>query len=457
MTLLNCGSWLPRLALVAILLALLPAGCGQKAAAPGEEVGPAPVKAEHAEETLLGEWTEILGTPQPLPNHAARITAGVEGQVEWVLDENAAKSHVEEGMLVTKDQVIVQLKDQIPRANREKIRAALADLEEQQKQAEYAVELANLTLESTEKLRPAGKSDKDPPLISRIDLEKARIALKDAQSKQKSAAAKVEASKQELKSIDEQLKLYKLRAPIAGRLGLIQVVPGQTLAIGTPVAEVIDLDEVDVLCFVAPHTTSDLAVDQPARLSIPDESGDSKEESPGKKEESPQKEEPGQKAGGDGAKKEVTAKNEDLGKVIFIAPQAQAETGNFAVKARFSNREARLRGNTVVRVYVETKREEKRLTIPVAALMEDQAQPTVVVVMTEKKEGTDEIVMKARRLEATVGVRNNKRVELLKLTDPEKKQTVPINGLIFVVDGGHGLHDGDPVKIKEEEPEEEKH
>jgi hypothetical protein len=48
-------------------------------------------------------------------------------------------------------------------------------------------------------------------------------------------------------------------------------------------------------------------------------------------------------------------------------------------------------------------------------------------------------------------------VELLKLTDPEKKQTVPINGLLFVVDGGHGLHDGDAVKIKEEEPEEEKH
>ena len=39
---------------------------------------------------------------------------------------------------------------------------------------------------------------------------------------------------------------------IAGRLGLIRVVPGQTLSPGTVVAEVIDLSEVDVLCFVPP-------------------------------------------------------------------------------------------------------------------------------------------------------------------------------------------------------------
>ena len=38
--------------------------------------------------------------------------------------------------------------------------------------------------------------------------------------------------------------------PIAGRLGMMQVVQGQTLAVGSAVADVVDLETIDVLCFV---------------------------------------------------------------------------------------------------------------------------------------------------------------------------------------------------------------
>ena len=104
------------------------------------------------------------------------------------------------------------------------------------------------------------------PLVSRIELEKARISLKDAEAKEKAAAARLQSAQAELKGLEEQATFYTLRAPIAGRLGLIHAMPGQTLAAGTIVAEVVALDEIDVLCFAAPDMMATLKLDQEARL-----------------------------------------------------------------------------------------------------------------------------------------------------------------------------------------------
>src|SRR5262249_46248044 len=146
------------------------------------------------------------------------------------------------------------------------------------------------------------------------------IALKTAESKQKEIVAKQKGLEDELKAIDDQLDLYVLRAPIAGRLGAVQAVPGQTLAIGATVAEVVDLDSIDVLSFVPPKTAARLALGQTARV--------------------------------------VTEKEDStapLGKIEFIAVQAQPDTGSFAVKARFPNPKLRLRGGSVLRIEVLTK------------------------------------------------------------------------------------------------------
>src|SRR5262249_24438720 len=162
------------------------------------------------------------------------------------------------------------------------------------------------------------------------------------------------------KAIDEQLDLYTLRVPIAGRLGIVQVVPGQTLAIGTVVAEVVDLAEIDVLAYVPPATAARLATDQSARLA-------SARDAPAPL----------------------------AGKVVFIAVQAQPETGNFAVKVRFPNKDLKMRANSVARVQVQTRPEEQRWMVPESALQEDQDPPAIVVVQdvkTEKHEGKEEKV-----------------------------------------------------------------
>jgi hypothetical protein len=73
-----------------LLLAGLLAGCRHNGEPPAEEkVPPAPVKWEGIRQLVLEEWTELVGTTEPLPDHAARVTAPVEGRVLSVLQAAA--------------------------------------------------------------------------------------------------------------------------------------------------------------------------------------------------------------------------------------------------------------------------------------------------------------------------------------------------------------------------------
>src|SRR5579885_1395814 len=295
-----------------LALLAIPFGCARPTPPP-EEAPPAPVVAGPPKEETLGEWSELLGATQPLPNHAARVTAAVEGRVLWLLRDPAAGSEKEtlaEGQEVRQGQVIGKLDDRVARANRDKVAAGHEEVKEQLRQAGLAVQTARLDVNRLEKLQSGGKGD--TPLVARVEVDKARIALKDAESKREALTARLAAGKAELKALDEQLDLYTLRAPIAGRLGTLHAVPGQTLAVGALVAEIVDLREIDVVCSVPPHTAAKLALGQPARLVKNDGSG-------------------------------------PRGQVTYIAVQAQPETGNFVVKARFPNPDLKLRSNTVLR------------------------------------------------------------------------------------------------------------
>lgn len=395
-------------------------GCHKPPAA-AEEEAKAPVQAVPAQHMSLGEYTELLGATQTLPQHAARVTAPVEGHVLWALSDGSGTGVVE-GQHVEKGQVIVQMDDRIVRANRTKTEGMLADLHAQKRQADIALQLAQLERDRLEKLLPGGTGA--IPLISKVELEKASLVYKDAEAKQNAVLAKEKSLRGDLEVLDVQLEYHKLRAPIAGRLGTVQAVPGQTLPIGTPVAEVVDLREIDVVCVVPPDSAVKLALDQSAWLTTNQGAVFPRESGP-------------------------------VGRVVFIAVQAQADTGNFLAKVRFPNPDLRLRANMVVRVQVRTQPETERLTILEAALMEDLNQPFIVAVenvKTEKnKEGDEEKHGEARKLQAILGIRDRERhvVEILGLEDPEKKEKVAPDGLLFIIEGGHGLHNGDAVRVEQ--------
>jgi RND family efflux transporter MFP subunit len=420
------------LSLLLVLAGALP-GC-KKEEGPAEEGGPreAPVKWEGPERHELKEWTELLGTTQPLPGQVARVSAAVGGPVVSLLRDEKGKP-VAEGQEVAKDQVLARLDDFQVRASREKALASRAELQALVEQAGYAMESTQITLTSLEKLHsPSGRPATGLPSVSQVELEKAKVALNQARAQRKAARAKLDAVQAELKTLEEEAALYVLRAPIAGRLGLFNAGLGQALAVGTTVAEIVNLDEIDVLCFVPARTAALLRLKQGARL-----------------EGEPEGSEPGH--------------------VAFVGVQAQPETGTVAVKVRFPNKKRGLRANTLQRVQVLTRSKKDCLTIPESALMEDSDPPTVNVVeaFTEKnKEGKEEQRHRAKKLQAEVGLRGTivehdkeeRCVEILGLKDPESKKPVPLTEkTLFVVEGGNGLESGDRIKKEEEhKPEEPK-
>jgi RND family efflux transporter MFP subunit len=397
-----------------------------------------------ARQFFLEEWTEILGTTQPLPDRAARITAPVEGRVASVL-RDAHGQPLAEGSLVKKGDVIVRLDDGVARANRAKMAATLEESKQHAKQAEYAVKLAEIDVRRLKELN-AGTGTSGGigtlALVSRIEQEKAQVVLDEARSKQKAAELGHLAVEQELQALDEQLKLYTLTAPITGRLGRILVVQGQTITPGAPVADVVDLgEEIDLLCFVPPRVARKLKEGQAARVGGTDDTAPGKVAAEGQ-----------DTAEGDGKK---PANPE--GKIVFIADQAETDTGNFAVKVRFPNKDLGLRGNTTLRLRVQTNPGKACLTLPESAVMEDQDPPTVIVVEDYKqetnKDGKEEETGKARKLRVKLGLRDRTLhlVEIVSLDDPEKKWQGTLDTAKFVVERGQGLRNGDAMKLEVDE------
>jgi RND family efflux transporter MFP subunit len=408
------------------------------------------VRVARAQTTALGEWTELLGTTLPLPDKVARVSAAVEGHVHSLPGKGA--TGISEGEQVKEGQVIARLDDRVARANRDKFAAQMGELAELKKQAQLAVDLADLEVKRLEELRRENTGT--TALVSRIELERSRIALKDAQSKKQGVLAREDSLRAELKALETQLDYYTLRAPISGRLGQLQVTLGQTITPGTTVAEILDLEEIDILCVAPPDAARRLAVGQEARLL--------------------------------GERPSVSGPVSPMGKVVFLAVQAQPETGSFAVKVRFPNRELGLRANAVVRLKVETQPEKQRQMIPESALLEDQEPPAVVLATgVEEKtnaEGKKEKHGKALLAQATLGVRDREHgmVEILGLQrlkkeeekkdekedkeekkdakeekkdakEEKKDEKIPLEGAQFAIKGAHGLHDGDALKVEEEE------
>jgi len=411
-------------------LACLAIGCNHAAKPTEEKVPPAPVKWEGSRQLILEEWTELVGTTQPLPDHAARVTSPVAGRVLAVLPSSGDKPIVE-GQLVKEGDVLVRLDATAILANLAKAEAAKKILQAEHEVAAFTVKQAALEVKTLEELQR--KQGSQNLLVSPVQLEKAKLALESAQASVKADDRKLEAADKEQAALNLEIQLYTLTAPRKGRLGRLQVVLGQTLSAGTAVAEVVDIeDEIDVVCFVSPADARKLQLGQQARIG-----GLEKNSMP-----------------------EASADPE--GKVVYIADQAEAETGSFAVKIRFPNRDLKLRANSVARVRILTKPGKACWAVPESALLEDQDPPGIVVVedvkVEKNAEGKDEQTGKVRRLRAVIGIRDRvlHQVEIVRLEDVEKKWHGDLEQTLIVVEKGQSLQTGDAVKLEEEEDEEAK-
>ncbi len=414
-----------------LVLAGAAAGCQRGGAATAEEKAlPAPVKWEGMRQMVLEEWTELVGSTEPLPDHAARVTAPVEGRVLSVL-QGAAGKPVAEGQPVQAGDILVRLDDTTLRVQREKAESARKVLKAENEAADFAIKQAALEVRRLDELKRQQNNSGDRlQLVSAVDVEKAALALQAAQAHARAGQTKLQAADEELASLDRQLGLYTLTAPRKGRLGRLQVVVGQTLAIGAAVADVVDVEEeIDIVCFVGASDVRRLQVGQPAHVGALEK-------------------DPRTQTGPDAE-----------GKVVFIADQAEAETGHFAIKVRFPNRDLKLRANTVVRIRVLTRPGRACWAVPEAALIEDQDPPSMIVVedvATKNIDGKDQETGTARRVQAVLGVRDRllKQVEVVRLSDPEKKWRGNMENALVVIEKGQGVQTGDAVRLEVEEDEE---
>jgi RND family efflux transporter MFP subunit len=411
-----------------LVFAGLSLGCG-RTTTPEEKPPPAPVKWMEARQLFVEEWTDMVGTTQPLPDRSAHVSAGVEGHVVSLLQDADGKALVE-GQRVKRGEVLARLDDSVARANRDKVAADIEELKQQVKQAELTIKIDDIEVRRLEAATKLGMNGGISVPVT--DLEKAKVVAEESRSKVKSAELKLLAGQKQLDALDEQLKLYTVKTPIDGRLGRMMIARGQTLAVGAAVVEIIDIDEqIDLLCFVPPVAVRKLKLGQAVRVGGVDDPE-------GKKSTGPE------------------------GRIYFINDQAEVDTGNFAVKVRFPNTQLGLRGNVTLRVRALTTPGRAALTLPESALIEDQDPPAVIVVndyKVKEEEGKPPVETgTARKLVAKIGVRDrvNKVVEILGVNDPEEKDRWKgdLETAKFVFQRGQGLRNGDEIRLEAEEDEE---
>jgi RND family efflux transporter MFP subunit len=429
--------------LVAVIGSLcLLSGCGGPAATGAEEgAGADHVVAMQAKTQKLGEWVTLAGSTQPLPNHAAFVSNALEGRVLEVLPAGKDGKYPHEGDWVDKGHLIVTLDNAVAKANVNSAQAAVTDAAANVEALKNSAALAKRNLEAQKDL--LNRAEPGVAMSSTAIVKSYQTLYDSAQQQVAAAKAKQKGAEAAVRVAEKNLSFYDLRATIAGYLSTVKASPGQTLPVGTEVAEVINLKEIDVLCYAPPSVVNHLRLGQTAEVVRSDT-----QRPPGT--------------------------SGPTGKVVYIAVQAQSDSGSFAVKVRFPNDKMGLRADALVQVRIETQPAKDRLVIPDEALMDDTQPPGVIVAQfeipppdedqpaDEKKPAAGEKEEKAwiaHQYQAVVGVRDpeHHQVEILALHSTEKdEKPPPVKDAWFVISGWHGVKPGDKLEVEFKKPATEK-
>jgi RND family efflux transporter MFP subunit len=196
---------------------------------------------------------------------------------------------------VKKDQVLVKLDDDEPRAD---VRARKATLEH----SRVALKEARRYLGVAEALAVRG-------VIPEAQLHTARVTMLKAEQEKLAAKAALDSSEAELEH-------YTVTAPIDGVVTWLDVVPGMVSRPGTTVwGEILDLSEIDVVCYLTTDQADRLALGQVAEV-----------------------------------RREGLRDARWSGEVVFVAPTADERTGLVPVRVRVQGAREQLRCNIEVKV-----------------------------------------------------------------------------------------------------------
>lgn len=411
-----------------VLLLAGVAGCGAKGnpalvgSGPGAAEAFVSVKAESARRGTVAEAVEGLGRVEALPDHLATLTPAVEGHVQELL--------VKQGDVVKKGQPIVELDKAVAKADlaektatRDGLKASLTLLKslprpEEQKPMVLAVEQARVALDRAEKIAHETRKLHASKLASSQQLfdaekavEAARLLFETAESQHRihmigprpEAVAEAEGRIKTAEGLVEfskaHLDFHTIRAPIDGVLESLTCHPGQTIAVGSPIGDVVDARQVYASVWLTPFLARGIKVGQAASVTMSDKHSAA--------------------AGGGGLS----------GKVDFVGRVTDPQTGNVPIRVLVENTGGELAVGQTVQVTIDMSGKQDVLQVPVAAVLDLGEGPVLGVV----RDG------KSVLLHPQAGTARDGWVAI---TGTDLKEGEPV-----IVEGGYSLPEGTPVKL----------
>ena len=379
-------AWAQRATAVFLLLAA--SGCGSSHTAPtsaddslATDEARVVVHVQRAERRSLAQTVTALGRCEALPERLALLAPVVEGQVQAML--------VQQGQHVTAGQPVIQFDSTLAQADlaekqaaRDSLTAALTLLQslpraQEQEASKLAIETAKIAVARAEalveRLRPLrtrGEVAEQQMFEAEQTLEEARIQQQAAEAQFNllmlgprpeavaEAEAKIQAAEQAVKASQAKLELHTLRAPIDGVLNSLTCRPGQMIAIGTSVGEIVDHRQVLATVWLPVRDGRLVRDGQTAYVRVA-----SAEAAPPATAEQ---------------------RNEVTGSVVFVGRVADAQTGNMPVRALIDDPQEELLVGQTLAMRIVVAQSAPTLAVPAAAIHDEGEGPAVTVVRDGK-------------------------------------------------------------------------
>lgn len=390
------------------------------------------VRAQPAERRALAMVVYGLGKSEAQPRRIASLTSAVEGRVMQLL--------ANQGDAVKQGQVIVELDQAVAAAALAEKQAACDGAEaalrlleslprpEEQQATRLAIEEAGLVVAkaqaNVDRLRPLRARNEIPE----AQMYEAESALQQAVVQQRAAESHLSAlllnprpeavgqAKTQIASAEAaaasaraQLELLSIRSPIDGVLDSLTCRLGQTLSVGSPIGEVVDLRQIDVVVWLPVAKVEAVRLGQSTRF-VREETG---------------AEESNQAASAGAAE---PAPEEPLtGQVTFIGRVADPQTGNLPVRIAVDNAKGGLTLGEVLGAEITVNEKQDALAVPAEAIEDLGEGPVLNVIRSGKS-----VVLHPR-----LGIRDNRWVEVL---DTDLAPGEPV-----IVEGGYNMPEGTEV------------
>jgi RND family efflux transporter MFP subunit len=402
-------------------------GSGQ-AAMEGEKkasFAPVPVRVVPAELRTMTQVIVGLGSCEPLLNKTATLTPVIEGRVLEML--------ARPGQPVKAGQPIVQLDNRVAEANykekkttREGLEATLRLLKvlprpDEQKLLQLAIDDAKASVAKAEALVERLKPLLERKEVPESQMFEARLALDQARVQQQKAelTLKVAMLGPRLEAVDEaqshiaaavaaeasaraQNALHTIVSPIDGVLDKVTCRLGQTVTVGTPVAEVVNSRELYALVWLPTSEARLVHPGQAAQVALNSSAAVRK---------------PAQAAKADSLP----------GVVEYVGQVVDPQTGNLPVRVLVKNPEGRLGLGQMVTVSVTVSERSQVLAVPATSITDLGEGPLLSVVRKDL----------AVLAYPQVGVKDKGWVEVIGI---DLKAGEPV-----VVEGNYNLPDDTPV------------